>query len=69
MMMKYKQAAHLLAFFSVAIFVIAPGTLYLFNHDQWNYDYWLVLYFSALGGLNDRKIVSTLIKIVKILNI
>ena len=29
--------------------------------------YWL--YFSALGGLNDRKIVSTLIKIVKILNI
>ena len=29
--------------------------------------YWL--YFSAFGGLNDRKIVSTLIKIVKILNI
>ena len=51
-MMKYKQAAHLLAFFSVAIFVIAPGTLYLFNHDQWNYDYWLVLYFSALGAVS-----------------
>ena len=50
--MKYKQAAHLLAFFSVAIFVIAPGTLYLFNHDQWNYDYWLVLYFSALGAVS-----------------
>ena len=47
--MRYKQAIHLLAFFSLVTFVFIPSTLYLFNSNQWNYDYWLVLFFLVLG--------------------
>jgi len=47
--MRYKQAIHLLAFFSLVTFVFIPSTLYLFNSNQWNYDYYPVLFFLVLG--------------------
>jgi hypothetical protein len=49
MIIKYRQAVHLLAFFSLVIFVITPGIVYFFSRAQWSYDYYLVLYFSVLG--------------------
>ena len=52
MTMRYKQAVNLLAFFSLVIFVVIPGTLYLFNHNQWNYDYWLLIYFCGFGAIS-----------------
>jgi hypothetical protein len=51
-MIKYKLALHLLAFFVLTIFVITPGTLYLFNYNEWNQDYWLVGFFLILGAIS-----------------
>ncbi|MDB9788521.1 hypothetical protein OAB52_01915 [Candidatus Thioglobus sp.] len=52
MKIAHKQAAHLLAFFSLIVFVVTPGFFYLFNRTQWGYDYWLVLIFAILGVLS-----------------
>ena len=47
--MKHKEAAHLLAFLNLNVFFVIPAIIYVFNIDQWNYDYWLVVFFSAFG--------------------
>ena len=50
--MRYKEAANFLAFFNLSIFLLIPGILYLFNSNQWNYDFWLVLFFISFGLIN-----------------
>ena len=47
--MNNKNALHLLGFFVLTIFVIIPGTLFLFNYNEWNQDSWLVGLFLILG--------------------
>ena len=59
MKIAYRQAAHLLAFFSLIVFVVTPGFFYLFNLNQWGYDYWLVLVFAVLGVLSFISLFST----------
>ena len=55
----YRQAAHMLAFFSLIVFVVTPGFFYLFNLNQWGYDYWLVLVFAMLGVLSFISLFAT----------